>query len=64
MARYPAVPRLYNYLKDNPEAEKVFRGMQVEAAATGVEMSKLIGVAETFDTFEELKKALLTEFQS
>jgi hypothetical protein len=25
MARYPAVPRLYNYLKDNPEAEKVFR---------------------------------------
>jgi hypothetical protein len=25
MARYPAVPRLYNYLKDNPEAERVFR---------------------------------------
>lgn len=25
MARYPAVPRLYNYLKDNPEADRVFR---------------------------------------
>ena len=25
MARYPAVPRLYDYLKDNPEAERVFR---------------------------------------
>ena len=25
MARYPAVPRIYNYLKDNPEAEKVYR---------------------------------------
>ena len=25
MARYPAVPRIYDYLKDNPEAERVFR---------------------------------------
>ena len=25
MARYPAVPILYNYLKDNPEADRVFR---------------------------------------
>ena len=25
MARYPAVPRAYDYLKDNPEAERVFR---------------------------------------
>ena len=23
MARYPAVPRIYDYLKDNPEAERV-----------------------------------------
>ena len=25
MARYPAVPRIYDYLKDNPEADRVFR---------------------------------------
>tara|TARA_R100001377_G_scaffold13215_1_gene6644 strand:- start:267 stop:554 length:288 start_codon:yes stop_codon:yes gene_type:complete len=25
MARYPAVPRVYDYLKDNPEAERIYR---------------------------------------
>ena len=25
MARYPAVPRIYDYLKDNPEADRLYR---------------------------------------
>ena len=25
MARYPAVPRVYDYLKENPEAERIYR---------------------------------------
>jgi len=28
MARYPAVPRLYNELKDTPKVEKVYRDLE------------------------------------
>ena len=28
MARYPAVPRLYNELKDNPEVEQMYRDLE------------------------------------
>jgi len=45
-----AMPQLAAYGKD---AQKVFEGMQVQAAATGVEMSKLVSIAEKFDTFSD-----------
>ena len=28
MARYPAVPRIYNELKDTPKVEKVYRDLE------------------------------------
>ena len=33
MARYPAVPRIYDYLKDNPEADRVHREISQWGAA-------------------------------
>ena len=33
MARYPAVPRAYDYLKDSPEAERVHREISQWGAA-------------------------------
>ena len=33
MARYPAVPRVYDYLKDNPEADRVHREISQWGAA-------------------------------
>ena len=33
MARYPAVPRIYDYLKDNPEADRIYREISQWGAA-------------------------------
>ena len=33
MARYPAVPRVYDYLKDSPEADRVHREISQWGAA-------------------------------
>ena len=33
MARYPAVPRIYDYLKDNPQADRVHREISQWGAA-------------------------------
>ena len=33
MARYPAVPKVYDYLKDNPEADRVHREISQWGAA-------------------------------
>tara|TARA_R100001163_G_scaffold3595_3_gene5260 strand:+ start:427 stop:714 length:288 start_codon:yes stop_codon:yes gene_type:complete len=33
MARYPAVPRLYNELKDNPEVEQMYKDLEQWGAA-------------------------------
>ena len=33
MARYPAVPKMYDYLKDNPQADRVHREISQWGAA-------------------------------
>ena len=33
MARYPAVPKIYDYLKDNPQADRVHREISQWGAA-------------------------------
>ena len=33
MARYPAVPRLYNQLNDNPEVEQMYKDLEQWGAA-------------------------------
>ena len=48
-----AMPKLAAY---GDAAEEVFKGMQVQAAATGVQMNKLISIAEGFDTFSDAAK--------